>query len=306
MSDDAARLAAFLLDLYALTSTTASGEPNAATSPTGSAATSASLTASGSASASVTPPPHQPKIAKLLPPMAGLPPEQPASDFKGKRTAGIPVLMYHVIDSAPMGARYPDLYVKPGEFVRQLGWLADNGYHAVTLQQVYDFWHNGGDLPSKPVVLSFDDGNSQDFRIVAPLLNELGWPGVLNLIVGKHTPRLKPSYVRALIQAGWEIDSHTISHIEVRGLSAKQLAFEVGQSRTRLQQTYHLPINFFCYPSGRYDDAAIAAVKKAGYLGATTTDPGLAKPDEPYLMRRIRVSGGESLESFALLFTEER
>jgi len=35
---------------------------------------------------------------------------------------------------------------------------------------------------------------------------------------------------------------------------------------------FHVPVNFFCYPAGRYDDAVIAAVQGAGYLGATTTN----------------------------------
>jgi peptidoglycan/xylan/chitin deacetylase (PgdA/CDA1 family) len=238
--------------------------------------------------------------------MAGLSPEQPASDFKGKRTAGIPVLMYHIVGNAPADARYPDLYVKAGDFAQQLNYLAEHGYHPVTLQQVYDFWHHGGTLPDKPVVLSFDDGDYQDFTVVAPLLKEQGWPGVMNLIVGRSHPRLKPSIVRALIAAGWEIDSHTISHDEVRGMSASQLAFEIAGSRKKLQKMYHVPVNFFCYPSGSFDAAAVAAVKQAGYLGATTTLHGLARPGEPFLMRRIRVLGGESVDSFASLLSETR
>jgi hypothetical protein len=53
-------------------------------------------------------------------------------------------------------------------------------------------------------------------------------------------------------------------------------------------------VDFFCYPSGRYDDAVVAAVKAAGYLGATTTRHGLARADETYVLARIRVSAGES------------
>jgi len=207
--------------------------------------------------------------------------------------------MYHVIGISPVGARNPDLYVKQGDFIAQLRYLVLNGYHAVTLQQVYDFWHKGGTLPDKPVVLSFDDGDTADFTVVAPLLDELQWPGILNLIVGRHQLRFKKPIVRALIKAGWEIDSHTVTHTELTGLSAKRLAFEVGDSRKKLQTLYHVPVNFFCYPSGRFDAAAVAAVRKAGYLGATTTLGGLAQPKQGFLMHRVRVSGGESIESFA-------
>ncbi|MDR3685471.1 MAG: polysaccharide deacetylase family protein [Coriobacteriia bacterium] len=260
-----------------------------------------SATPSGSTSRSSGPAPW---AAKLLPPIAGLPDPQPATDITGPRDLGVPILMYHIIGIAPAGAPNPDLYVRQGDFIAQLRYLATNGYHAVTLQQVYDFWHNGGTLPDKPVVLSFDDGDTPDFTVVAPLLNELQWPGVLNLIVGRHKLRFKKPIVRALIKAGWEIDSHTVTHTELPGLSARQLAFEVTGSRKQLQALYHVPVNFFCYPSGRFDAAGVAAVQQAGYLGATTTLGGLARPSQGFLMRRVRVSGGESIASFATLLNQ--
>ena len=222
----------------------------------------------------------------------------------GPSTQGVPILMYHEIGMAPAGAAHPDLYVTPQEFVAHMTYLSTHGYHAVTLQQVWDFWHGTAKLPSKPVVLSFDDGDTPDFTIVAPLLNELHWPGTLNLIVGRKNLRFRPGIVRALIAAGWEIDSHTMTHTDVPGLPAKQLAFEISQSRVRLRQLYGVPVNFFCYPSGRFDDNALAAVQAAGYLGATTTHPGLARPGSPFLMRRIRISGGYSAASFGSLLAD--
>ena len=214
--------------------------------------------------------------------------------------------MYHVIGIAPAGAANPDLYVPPAEFAGQLRYLSSNGYHAVTLQQVYDFWQGQASLPSKPIVLSFDDGDTPDFTVAAPLMNEIKWPGVLNLIVGKTKLRLKTGIIRALIAAGWEIDSHTMTHTDVPGLSAKKLTYEIAGSRKRLQELYGVPVNFFCYPSGAFDSKAIAAVKAAGYLGATTTLGGLSRSNDLYLMRRVRVSGGHSVSSFAALISAAR
>jgi len=283
---------------------TPSAEPSGSAAASGSADASASTLTTGSAGASATPVAvRRPFVAEMPSPLAGLPAAKPSKDITGPRDKGVPVLMYHIIGTAPAGARHPDLYVSPGDFIEQMNYLANNGYHAVTLQQVYDFWHHRGTLPSKPVVLSFDDGDTPDFTVVAPLLNELHWPGVMNLIVGRHHPRLKPPIIRALIAAGWEIDSHTVTHADLPGLSSARLAFEVGQSRKMLQRAYHVPVNFFCYPSGRFDAAGVAAVKKAGYLGATTTRFGLATPGQPFLMRRVRVSGGEGIEWYARLLS---
>jgi hypothetical protein len=52
--------------------------------------------------------------------------------------------------------------------------------------------------------------------------------------------------------------------------------------------------SFFAYPSGRYDARVVAAVKDAGYLGATTVKRGLATPADPYALARIQVSRGTS------------
>ena len=65
-------------------------------------------------------------------------------------------------------------------------------------------------------------------------------------------------------------------------------------SRRRLRRIFHVPVHFFCYPSGRYNERVIAAVKAAGYLGATTTIEGLATPDGRYTLRRVRVNGDDS------------
>lgn len=211
----------------------------------------------------------------------------------------VPILMYHAIGDPPSKAPIPDLYVSEADFQQQIDYLTANGFEAVTLQRVYDYWHGTGSLPKHPVVISFDDGFQSDYTFVAPLLLKMHWPAVLNLIVGRHKPRMYPSVVRELIADGWEIDSHTTAHEDLPGLSAAQLKYEVVDSRKTLQGMYHIPVNFFCYPSGAFDAAAVAAVRQAGYLGATTTQSGFASSADPYLMRRVRVNRGEDLGTFA-------
>ena len=66
-------------------------------------------------------------------------------------------------------------------------------------------------------------------------------------------------------------------------------------ARSVVQQRYHVPVNWFCYPSGHYDPTVVAAVKAAGYEGSTTVMPGWAHPSEdPYRLHRLRVLGGTS------------
>jgi peptidoglycan/xylan/chitin deacetylase (PgdA/CDA1 family) len=201
----------------------------------------------------------------------------------------------------PAGEPYPGLFVSKLAFVAQLRYLIAHGYQAVSLQRLYDFWHHRARLPRHPVVLSFDDGYREDFSVVAPLLHELRWPAVLDLIVRNTRPGqdLTPPYVRALITAGWEVDSHTVDHVDLTTLSPERLRYELVASRRDLRHAFGVPVNFFCYPSGSYDPAVVQAARAAGYLAATTTNPGLAGPAQPYRLARLRVSGGESLHAFA-------
>jgi peptidoglycan/xylan/chitin deacetylase (PgdA/CDA1 family) len=223
----------------------------------------------------------------------------PHRAFHGPRVrTPVPMLMYHAIGVPPAGAPYPELFVSKPAFRAQIAALAAAGYHAVTLERVWRAWHGRAALPRKPIVLSFDDGYRGDYGAAMPILRRRGWPAVLNLLVAnlhRHGWGLKTWMVRRMIRNGWEVDSHTLTHPDLVTASRAQLWQEVHTSRVALQRLFHVPVDFFCYPSGAFDAAVIAAVRRAGYLGATTELPGPAVPSEPDTMHRIRVSGGEPL-----------
>jgi peptidoglycan/xylan/chitin deacetylase (PgdA/CDA1 family) len=201
----------------------------------------------------------------------------------------VPILEYHVLGAAPAGAPYPELYVTRPDFHRQMNWLDDHNYEAVTLEAVEDAWYRGGTLPAKPVVISFDDGYRPQFTYALPELRKHGWPGVLNLKA--EGSDLYTSNVEAMIDAGWELASHTINHSDLTTLGAAELEEEVAGSRKMLQREYHVPVKNFCYPAGQFDSTAIAAVEAAGYTGATTEIPGYAERDAPYELARFEILG---------------
>jgi peptidoglycan/xylan/chitin deacetylase (PgdA/CDA1 family) len=208
----------------------------------------------------------------------------------------VPILMYHVVNAPPAGTPYPELWVSRELFASHLAALHAAGYHAVTLQRVWDAWTGRYALPSKPIVISFDDGYLSQYTHAKPALRKLGWPGVLNLKVGNIGPGgLTKHMVRSMIGAGWEVDAHTITHPDLTKLAPAQLRTEVAGSRAILRRDFHVPVAFFCYPAGRFDATVEAAVRKAGYLAATTTQTGLAAPGgDPDALPRIRVDGGET------------
>jgi peptidoglycan/xylan/chitin deacetylase (PgdA/CDA1 family) len=220
----------------------------------------------------------------------------PGPDWES-HTEPVPILEYHVLGPAPADAAYPELYVTRPDFHRQMDWLRDHGYEAVTLEQVEEAWYHGGTLPPKPVVLSFDDGYRSQFTYALPELRRHGWAGVLNLKA--EGSDLYESNVRAMIAAGWELASHTIHHLDLTTLDAATLREEVAGSRRMLRREYGVSVRDFCYPAGRFDKAVIDAVKAAGYTGATTEIPGYASRDAPDELARFEILGSTGVAGLA-------
>jgi peptidoglycan/xylan/chitin deacetylase (PgdA/CDA1 family) len=220
-------------------------------------------------------------------------------------TRGIPILMYHVVSDPPATVRYPELYVRASDFRAQMNWLATHGFHAVTLQRAYDYWTRGAALPAHPVVISFDDGYLSQYTRAFPVLQAHRWPGVLNMEVNFLQPAggLRPWRIRKLLDAGWELDAHTITHPDLTTLDATELRRQVAGSRAALRRLFHVPVNFFCYPAGRADPEVVAGVRRAGFLGATTTTYGLAKPPDFYTLDRIRINRADGLLGFVQKLT---
>jgi peptidoglycan/xylan/chitin deacetylase (PgdA/CDA1 family) len=221
----------------------------------------------------------------------------------------VPILVYHVIDSPQPGTPNLDLWVEPADFQAQMGWLSQHGYTAVTLEQWWAAWHGGPALPPRPVVISLDDGFRGWYTQAYPVLAQLGWPAVFNVTLN-HVGRLQrapargltlaqwqlqPYMIRELVAAGWELDSHTMTHPQLTALAPTDLAAELTQSRAALE-AYGAPVDFLCYPYGAYNAAVIAAARQAGYVGATTMRDGIASSTgNPFRLPRITVDRNDGV-----------
>jgi hypothetical protein len=212
-------------------------------------------------------------------------------------TGPVPILEYHELGVPPESEEYPELFVARPDFRHQLEWLEKDGYQAVTLEQVEEAWFNGGTLPPKPVVLSFDDGYRPQFTFALPQLRKHGWAGVLNLKA--EGSDLYESNVQAMVAAGWELASHTVNHSDLTTDGSEELEYEVDESRKLLQHEFHVPVKNFCYPAGEYDPAVIEASEAAGYVGAMTEIPGYATSEHPYELARFEILGSTGVEGLA-------
>ena len=213
--------------------------------------------------------------------------------------------MYHYISVPPPDADVyrVDLSVTPENLDAQMAWLAQNGYTTITMKDLLYHLTLGWPLPEKPVVLNFDDGYKDAYDHAFPILRKYGFVGTFFIITDRVTYN-EPAYatwdqIIEMHNAGMDIQSHSRTHPDLRGLSDGQLLWQVLGSKEAIETRLDNQVRFFCYPSGRYDDNVVRALKEFGYWAAVTTGYGATHSFEDlFTLNRIRVRGADNLDFF--------
>ena len=229
----------------------------------------------------------------------------------------VPILMYHHIsDVKAKNILDLSLTITPTMFNKQLDYLKHQGYHSITFNQLFEALYYNGPLPTKPIILTFDDGYDDAYKFAYPALKAHGYSGMFYIITGKVGWQGQATWdqMRNMLTNGMQFGSHTIHHINIGQVllnSRIQAQQEVQISQTDLQKHLGIVVQQFCYPSGepfRHGSLAVrqqvmALLAANGYVGATT-DPGLTglvqDSQTPLALLRVRVDGRESLLGFML------
>lgn len=210
-----------------------------------------------------------------------------------------PILMYHHIsDTMPAGP----YVVRTATFEKQMAWLKDNNYHVITYAKFYEALINKTTLPEKPVVLTFDDNNKDQFENALPILKKYNYSGLFFIptaYIGKRGGVMTWDMLKTLVKENMEIGGHSSTHPNLRVIPKEQLYDEelIG-SKAVLEKNLGITINFFAYPGGAKSETVVQAVKDTGYTSAVTTiyDPNHSYNDDPYQISRIYV--GNNMENF--------
>ena len=191
------------------------------------------------------------------------------------------VLCYHAISE-----RWPaDLSVRPAAFSRQLAFLADRGYRAVTFEEAV-----GGPDAGRRVAVTFDDAFTSVVTAAKPVLDRLGWvatvfavsrfattggrlrwDGIAHWETTEHAAELEGldwNGLRELADAGWEVGSHTVDHPRLTRCDDQVLDRELSESRAAVEAELQRPCPSIAYPYGDCDERVIAAAARAGYRAA--------------------------------------
>src|SRR4051812_30649626 len=234
-------------------------------------------------------PPHPPPL--FFPPN---PPPAARTDLAAVAArADVPVLCYHQIRRATAsdGAQARPYIVSPDVLSRQMHALADSGYHTVTGEQLVAHVARGAPLPSKPVLLTFDDASAGQYTQALPILRRRHFVAtffVMTVVLGKPG-WLTRGQVRALDRAGMTIGAHTWDHSAVPGYSGRDWRTQIDDPTRDLSGLVGHPVRLFAYPFGLWNPQAIVHLWHAHLVAAFQLAGRLDRRHPLWSLQRIIV-----------------
>jgi peptidoglycan/xylan/chitin deacetylase (PgdA/CDA1 family) len=178
-----------------------------------------------------------------------------------------------------------------------------------------------GGQSGKVVAVTFDDGFRSVIELARPILDRFGmpatvfiptafipagrplaWQGTDQWLSGQHEGELAPlsgEQIGSLLEAGWEIGSHTRTHPHLPALSDEELRAELRESRRECGELIGRECRSIAFPYGDFDDRVLRETAAAGYSAAATLPGRFAQP-APIAHPRVGVYHADSSRSFRL------
>jgi peptidoglycan/xylan/chitin deacetylase (PgdA/CDA1 family) len=221
-------------------------------------------------------------------------------------STSIPVLMYHFFYSEENGETRTDgNYVEVNELDEQLNYITSNGFTALTMREILYFMEDRAQIPSKSLAITIDDGDPTVHKYAYPVFQKYGLNATLFLICGWEDATMSYDFWE-MREDGLELQSHGfLTHqggCSGMGHGGKLLCMDhdEGVEDTKMSLDYVDGGFVYCYPFGDVNDSAKQILNDAGVKMAFTTANGWISPGMDLLeLPRVRVHGGNSLESFA-------
>jgi peptidoglycan/xylan/chitin deacetylase (PgdA/CDA1 family) len=240
-----------------------------------------------------------------------LPPARPVH-----KSIAVPILMYHHITDVipPPSLALWSLTIE--RFSQQMDYLAAHGYHTVTFNQLMNALYYGDLLPSKPILLTFDDGDEDAYQNAYPILLKHHFSAMFYIVsgwVGLQGYMAWPQ-LREMLAHGMQMGSHTVDHPNLSYTllySLDQAQQELQEAQQVLQKNLGIVIQHFCYPYGEpfYRGGVIQRrqvmtfLPADGYVDATVAvgvvSGIIQMAQQPFMLPRVPVFGYESIWQFA-------
>lgn len=219
--------------------------------------------------------------------------------WQGPDIVTIPIFLYHRIDTSPTNSQY---YVPPEKFEEQMRLLKEWGYETISTDLLLKAITEGASLPPRPIIITFDDGNLNNYTAAFPIMQKYGFTGVL-YIVGNYMGAdqfMNVDQIREMAAAGWEVGSHGMNHKDLTLLEPQEQRSEIVDSKKYLENTLGVPINTIAYPYGLSDPSVIDFTYFAGYTAGMSLGASQQQgTGNLFTLQRRDIKGTYDLNQFA-------
>ncbi len=222
-----------------------------------------------------------------------------------------PVLAYHRVVESSSEAGKHGIYVTRENFDWQMGYLKKKKFTTLTCREYLslteDQKKNG-----KYIILTFDDGYEDNYRVAFPILRKYGFKATVFLVAGKKTnewdraessePELRllgRGEILEMKKYEIEFGSHTLTHPDLTKTPLEVAKKEIIESKKKIEEMIQDEVVTFAYPYGKLNQDLKELLRQAGYKLGIATDSGSAAIDEDWFeIRRIIVFPKTSKRSF--------
>lgn len=206
-------------------------------------------------------------------------------------------------------------YVTVTEFRKQMNMIDRLGYTPITFSDYQLFVEDKLTLPSKPIIITFDDGYLDTLENAIPVLLELNMRAVIFVMGNRKLksarwdelddfdscPLMSDEQVRTVQKMGFEIGAHSLDHFPLTFLSEEDIVYEVTRSKKAIENVLEKPIQTFSYPYGSVDDTVKKVVSDSGFLFACGVFSGAAKFSQSMMdFRRLAINQDTSRLKFLI------
>lgn len=213
----------------------------------------------------------------------------------------IPILCYHrLVETDAEGGKFPT-HIRVDLFEKHLRYLQTHGYRTLLFSDFDE--ERIFEKAQRAVVLTFDDGYEDNYRLLFPLLKKYGAKAVIYLVTGRQAndwdvPKgektlrlLSQAQRREMLASGLvEFGAHTLTHPDLTEIAPDRADEEIRLSKLQLEADLGVAVRTFAYPYGRLNPQVKESARRAGFRYGIATDSGpLAVHEDPFQVRRIVV-----------------
>jgi peptidoglycan/xylan/chitin deacetylase (PgdA/CDA1 family) len=252
----------------------------------------------------------QTKIASPEATLSGKPKQSSNSNQEQANLASgyclnVPVLMYHHIEPQEQAKTegHTALNVDSNIFASQMAYLSSKGYTAITADQLALALKNHNKLPSRSIVLTFDDGYSDFYTYALPIIKQYSFKANLMIPTGliENSGYMSWEQLKDAFSSGnATIYNHTWSHALLGSASTQKIGYEISTANKQLSNYLGQTPNIFTYPYGSNSTNVVSYLAEHGFIAAFSEIPGTYQCDSFIMnLHRTRI-GNSSLASYGL------